>query len=383
MPFEARHEFSADLLLVADATRAGVVPSRARAADKSWEKWTEFCISLHQDPQLSDIDDPVILIQVFAQRIRDGRSAKGGKPVRSGTVDDTVRDVGQAFAFMGAPDPRLNSAGKIDFRLTRQLRSYTKIDPPPARVKPIPIQIIRHAVASVHNDPAPKPAQLAAADMLIAAFYFLMRPGEHCQSSSEAHPFRLQDVEMFCGSHRLDIQHATESELFSSTFMKLTFTTQKNGVQGEKIGHGCSGDLLLCPIRAILRRIIHLRKHNAPMDTPLHYFYLTQGGRPNATKSIQITKLVRQSAAAIGAPLGILPSDIDARSLRASGAMALLCARVDRDWVQLLGRWRSDSMLRYLHVQAAPVMQSFAQKMLLGGEYSFLPTQQIPLHMSA
>jgi hypothetical protein len=41
--------------------------------------------------------------------------------------------------------------------------------------------------------------------------------------------------------------------------------------------------------------------------------------------------------------------------------MALLCAKVDTDLIQLLGRWRSDLMLRYLQVQAQPVMQKFAR----------------------
>jgi hypothetical protein len=32
--------------------------------------------------------------------------------------------------------------------------------------------------------------------------------------------------------------------------------------------------------------------------------------------------------------------------------MALLCAHVDTEIIHLVGRWCSDEMLRYLHVQA-------------------------------
>ena len=53
--------------------------------------------------------------------------------------------------------------------------------------------------------------------------------------------------------------------------------------------------------------------------------------------------------------------------------MALLCAHVDSDTIKLLGRWRSDEMLRYLHVQAQPVMKDFAAKMLQSGVYSLIP----------
>jgi hypothetical protein len=58
--------------------------------------------------------------------------------------------------------------------------------------------------------------------------------------------------------------------------------------------------------------------------------------------------------------------------------MALLCAKVDTDLIQLLGRWRSDVMLRYLHVQAQPVMRNFASLMLQGGQFALIPGQDVP-----
>ena len=67
------------------------------------------------------------------------------------------------------------------------------------------------------------------------------------------------------------------------------------------------------------------------------------------------------------------PSDIDARSLRAGGATALLCAGIDADTIQLLGRWKSDAMLRYLHIAANPVVHTYASQMFAGGHYSFRP----------
>jgi hypothetical protein len=59
--------------------------------------------------------------------------------------------------------------------------------------------------------------------------------------------------------------------------------------------------------------------------------------------------------------------------------MALLCAQVDSDVIRLLGRWRSDEMLRYLHVQAEPVMRDFSRRMLLGGSFTLLPNQAVPI----
>jgi hypothetical protein len=59
--------------------------------------------------------------------------------------------------------------------------------------------------------------------------------------------------------------------------------------------------------------------------------------------------------------------------------MALLCAHIDSDIIRLLGRWRSDEMLRYLHVQAEPIMRDFACRMLSGGTFTLLPNQDVPL----
>ena len=59
--------------------------------------------------------------------------------------------------------------------------------------------------------------------------------------------------------------------------------------------------------------------------------------------------------------------------------MALLCGDIDFDIIKMLGRWHSDSMIRYLHVQAQPIVQRLAAKMFNNGEYSFLPDAAVPI----
>ena len=81
----------------------------------------------------------------------------------------------------------------------------------------------------------------------------------------------------------------------------------------------------------------------------------------------------------IGNQLGLSPNDVSARSMCAGGAIALLNSNVDSTLIKLLGRWRSDKMLRYLHLQAQPVMNQFAQRMLVGGEYTVHPGITVPL----
>eukprot|EP00956_Cyclotella_meneghiniana_P042515 scaffold248519_cov58-Cyclotella_meneghiniana.AAC.1 len=70
---------------------------------------------------------------------------------------------------------------------------------------------------------------------------------------------------------------------------------------------------------------------------------------------------------------------LSARSLRASGATALLLGQVDSDVIPLIGRWHSDEMLRYLHVQAAPLMHDYSRRMLRSSDYSSIPNQTVPM----
>jgi hypothetical protein len=293
-------------------------------------------------------------------------------------VEDALRAVGQGFARVGAPDPRLNDFGRIDFRLLRLLRGYTRADPPPNRVKPIPVSVILHALnVAAASDTADS---WAVADMACTAFFFLLRPGEYTSTPSDTRPFHLCDVQLFVGLARLDLFTATDGDLNASTFTSYTFTTQKNGVRGEVIGLGRSGSPLACPVLATVRRVLHLRAHNAAPDTPLATYYRSANGRTtqHPVTPTDITTILRMSVLALGPSIGFLPKDITAKSLRAGGAMALLLAQVDTDVIRLIGRWRSDEMLRYLHLQAQPVMLNFARRMLQGGVYTLLPGQDVP-----
>ena len=98
LPTEAGDELRSDLRVIQQAIRAGVVSSRARAADKHWDRWVDFCESISLDPWLVEVDDPIPILQVFGARYHDGRIAPRGKPVRAHTVEDAIPAMGQTFA---------------------------------------------------------------------------------------------------------------------------------------------------------------------------------------------------------------------------------------------------------------------------------------------
>jgi len=375
----AADAFRSDLGLATDACRAAVGTQRTNSHDNTWHLWLTFCTEHQVDSLLATVPDPIPYLQVFAQRYRDGRLAKNGFPVRSRSVEDALRAIGQTMASLGSTDRRLIAPKHLDYRLSQQLAGWRRVDPPPTRVTPASLRLIdyAHELAVLH----PTPLQHAVVDMSYVAFFYLNRPGEYAQSTSSdslSEPFRLCDVEFSIGVRVFNASVASLADIRLAAFASLIFTNQKNAVRGEKIGHARTGHSFSCPVLALIRRVLHLRLHNAPPTAPLYLSFLSSSARPTFVTAARITAMLRLSATALYLTLGINPQHISTRSLRAAGgAMALLCAQVNTDIIRLVGRWRSDEMLRYLHLQAYPLRRTFARRMLTSGNFSLLPDQDI------
>lgn len=375
MPPLLRDDFTRDYSTVQAALRSGVVLARTTKASHTWNLWLDFCTTHNVDPWFPDHADPIPYMQVFGQRYRDGRLAPGHKPVRARTVADALCLVGQTYKLLGTRDYRIDRhTGQIDLRLQRQFRAYEKLDPPPHRDKPVPIQLVRHVLHIAYQSLTTSPRIQAIADMICIAFFFLLRPGEYTWSTGNT-PFRLKDATLFIGTQKLSALHTSQEDFARVTSASLTFTTQKNGVKGEIISHALSGDPLVCPCRAIVRRIQHLRLHKQLQSTPLCTYI--QHNHPTQITAGDVRDTLRSALQVLGpSTLGIQPKDITARSLRAGGATALLGANIDPNSIQLLGRWKSDAMMRYLHISATPHTHRYAKAMMTSGQNPPANTQR-------
>ena len=229
---------------------------QSAAANVHWTKWAYFCARVALEPLLVSYKYPIHTLNAFARDYRTGNITPNSRAVRSITVEDAVQSIGQAIAVLGAKDPQMKSTGKIDGRLQLQFRCYYRQDLPPYWVKPIPVQVLLRlaCVAAASND---QEVQVVAY-MIIISCFFLLRPGEYTGTKSDSSLFCLSDVTFSVGRTVFDITTATNNELAAATFVILIVTTQKNGVQGEKIGHGATVYPLLCPKEALMRRVDHL-----------------------------------------------------------------------------------------------------------------------------
>ncbi|GFH46223.1 hypothetical protein CTEN210_02697 [Chaetoceros tenuissimus] len=128
--------------------------------------------------------DKVPYLQVFLHRVRHGFYAANKNPISARSAEDYIRSIGQTYLELGEQDPRLNFHDNLDFRLARMIKSYKKKDPPPNRVKHVPLSVIRRIVQIAFSGNSFN--QHATADMIIIAFFFLLHPGEYSFSNTDS-----------------------------------------------------------------------------------------------------------------------------------------------------------------------------------------------------
>ncbi len=329
------------------------------------------------DPTLAGASDKLDWFLVFGHMYREGQLAargRGSQPVRHGAVEEALRAVGTRFTHLGLPDPRKDAGGHYVPRLQALVQAYKRDDPEPTRTWPVTLTIL-HALLSL-----PVPALRAveyqlSRDLAIVGFYFLCRPGEYAASRSgdqgRSSPFHLQDVSFRTGAGRyLAASKCSLNDVWSGTKAVLTYTDQKNAVRGESIGHSLSGDPWLCPVRALQRLVSYHKDRYSPPDTPLYTYYDIYNNKPEVTTSI-ITYYLRSAAATVQQHTGVSPTKIQAYGLRSGGATTLLCAGVGETVVELVGRWKSDAMRRYLRAHAHNITTEHAKLMLQHGHFTF------------
>jgi hypothetical protein len=93
-----------------------------------------------------------------------------------------------------------------------------------------------------------------------------------------------------------------DSHLKQARFASLTFTSQKNRVRGEVIGLACSGDAVMCPVKAIVCRVLYLRQNGALPTTPLAHVYNSTG----LVTVAAITNCIRTAVSDLGPTLGFI-----------------------------------------------------------------------------
>jgi hypothetical protein len=259
--------------------------------------------------------------------------------------------------------------------LAAQLRGYSLGDPGTRQSQAIPAAVVSIVEAAKATE-----LHRAVGQLVVGAFFFAMRS---CEFSDVGSPRRtrivtVQDVEFRRNGRR--IEHDQPDEMEAADTVSVTFRTQKNGEKGttvtqHKTAGAAMGRSQLCPVVAFARLVTRVRSYNieglewsAASQRPINLVLTAEGA--SLVTSQQILHHLRAAALQYGEQrLGFPISKIGTHSLRSGAATAMFLAGVPAETIQLIGRWRSQTFLRYIRIQVQQLTRGVATDMTTNPDF--------------
>jgi hypothetical protein len=134
---------------------------------------------------------------------------------------------------------------------------------------------------------------------------------------------------------------------------------------------------LCCSVKATIHSGSHHRAHGATKALPISAYY--RDTRRTAVKAEDITDVLRCTMIINYSNISIKAREISARSLWAGGAMVLIFWWIDLDSIRMMGRWHINVMMRYLHIQAQPIINNYAARMCNCVSFDLFPDDTVPI----
>ena len=260
---------------------------------------------------------------------------------------------------------------KIIPRLQQTYDGWRKEDPPTQKMLPVESDVPEWLVAAA-TGPRATELDRAVGDLVMVAFYYLLRVGEYTvkgtrNETKQTVQFKLEDVTFFRKNTRGKLcclsRGAPDHMLLTADGATLKLDNQKNGWKGVCVYHEANGDLINCPVRALGRRIQHIRTGNGGGKTYLSaYFVGTQ--RFDVTAE-NISQALKGAARALCYPTvkGIPIERINTHSLRSGGANALALSGYTDTQIQKMGRWRGATFKEYIREELAVYSENMSRDM--------------------
>ena len=244
------------------------------------------------------------------------------------------------------------------------LEGWDREDPPTTKKLPVEADVPEFLVAQGLKDGSSDLLR-ATSDLALIAYYYLLRVGEYTVKGSrnntkQTEQFKLGDVALFKRNKRGVLQllsrDAPDDELLSADCATLKLDNQKNGWKCVCVNHEANGDPILCPVRAIGRRYVAIRKRvqgTRGWNTFLSAYWV-DGVRRDVTDK-DIRNALKWAATHLDYPgtKGIPIDRIDTHSLRMGGANALALSGFSDREIQKMGRWRGETFKEYVREELA------------------------------
>ena len=166
-------------------------------------------------------------------------------------------------------------------RLQQMLDGFRKADPPTTKQLPVEADVPEFLV-QLGLSPEARELDRAIGDLTMIAFYYLLRIGEYTtkgthNNSKQTEEFKIGDITFFAkdkqGNLRCLPRDATVDLIAAADGTTNKLDNQKNGWKGVCVYQEANGDPLDCPVRALGRRYLHLRKNGATKTTIISAYF--------------------------------------------------------------------------------------------------------------
>ena len=341
--------------------------------EKYWKNWMSYVAPLGVDPYLQEThyEHRARALSGFAARVRTGAYGRG-KQVSVGRVSSAISAIGTTISLATGTNPtKLDNTDHLIPRLSHMFTGWKKEDPP--TLKKLPVEAdIPELLSQLGAQLSANELDKAIGDLTIIAFYYLLRVGEYTiknarNNTKQTVQFRMRDVTFFKrdphGRLRQLGRLASDSDIALADSATLKLDNQKNGWKGVCVHQESNGEPIHCPVRALGRRFIHIRRSTNDDTTFLSAFFVNTRRHDVTDKDVRVS--IKAAAEILRYPefKGILVERIDTHSLRSGGANALsLSGYSDRE-IQKMGRWRSATFKEYIRKELACFSKGMSRNM--------------------
>ncbi|KAI2503360.1 hypothetical protein MHU86_11080 [Fragilaria crotonensis] len=305
----------------------------------------------------------------FAAALRDGRlrsrqPQEAGNGPLSGSIRATLDGVAQAFRLNKFESPIHDAAGRLDPLLALQLKRYADEDPGPTPQQALPLEVIRKVRSWARNE-----TDIAIGQLVVVAFFFAMRSCEYSDVGSRrtTSVIRVDDVRF--RQKGQDLQTTDRGQLENADTVSITFRRQKNGDKGATVTqhrNDRQGQTDICPVRVLADLTTRVRSYDCHSRTnpKINAVRTQDSDEPQHISSKSILRQLRMATTLAGEErLGLQASGIGTHSIRSGAAMAMHLAGVPSETIQMVGRWRSQTFMRYLRIQVPDSTLGVAARM--------------------
>jgi hypothetical protein len=159
-------------------------------------------------------------------------------------------------------------------RLQQTYDGWRKEDPPTTKMLPVESDVPEWLVSRGAVEGATE-LDKAVGDLSMIAFYYLLRVGEYTikgtrNETKQTVQFKLEDVTFFRKNSSGKLcclpRGAQDHLVMTADGATLKLDNQKNGWKGVCVYHETNGDPINCPVRALGRRLIQIRKGGGHME---------------------------------------------------------------------------------------------------------------------